>query len=81
MGSSAISQNHFINHIAALNTPKDPDGTIAAIVEVNTGVMIQISPASFTVLPSRLFDDPVYGLGKPHNLFSSSLSNHLYPLY
>lgn len=84
MGRGAISQNHFINHIAALNTPKDPYGTIAAIVEVHTGVMIQISAAPFTALPGRLFDDPVYvySWGKPHNLFSSSLyPNHLYPLY
>ena len=77
MGRGAISQNHFINHIAALNAPKDPDGTIAAIVEIHTDVMIQISAAPCAALPSRLFGDRIYGWEKPHNLFSSSLSNHL----
>lgn len=73
MGLGAISQNHFINDIAALNTPKDPDGTIATIADVHTGVMIQISAAPFTALSSGQLGDRVYGLETPHNAFASSL--------
>ena len=31
---SAVSQNHFINHVAALDATKDPDGVIPSIPKI-----------------------------------------------
>jgi hypothetical protein len=45
-------QNHFINHVAALDATEDPDAAISTIAQIDARVTIHIPAAPSTTLAS-----------------------------
>jgi|SRR6185295_18172671 len=47
---SAITQDHFINYVAALDATEHPDAAIPAIAQIDTHVTVHIPAAPSTTL-------------------------------